>query len=417
MRSLIWKLIGADGLPEASRKKLGVVALLYFIQGAPAAILWEVLPVYFRINGVSLRAIGGLRLLELPYSLKVFWSPLVHRYGDRRSWMLACMVGIAGVLFALPWADVASVGWIVLVLILALTTLSATQDVAIDSYSVGLVSREEEGTANGVRASAYRVALVFVGGGLVFLAAVLEWNALFILAGALFALLGLATLSVPRLSLPEQARAHWLEGFWQWAGTWRIIPLVLFVLTYKLGEFAIGPMVKPFWVDYGKNIWPVQEDLMFQIGLFPTSVGIVLSVVGALLGGAFITRYGIFLGVWLLGLLQAVSNLGYSLVQWLDLGRYGLYGASMFESLSGGLGTAAFLAFLMNVCQKEHATVQYAFLSSVFSLTGRLIGGLSGLGAERYGYGNYFALTFLLSMPAYLLLPWVKQWIQEDGRY
>ncbi|HJX11169.1 MAG TPA: hypothetical protein VJ733_11815, partial [Candidatus Binatia bacterium] len=83
--------------------------------------------------------------------------------------------------------------------------------------------------------------------------------------------------------------------------------------------------------------------------------------------------------------------------------------------LSGGLGTAAFLAFLMNVCQKEHATVQYAFLSSIFSLTGRLVGGISGLGAERYGYGNYFAITFLLSLPAYLLLPWVKHWIQEKS--
>lgn len=133
------------------------------------------------------------------------------------------------------------------------------------------------------------------------------------------------------------------------------------------------------------------------------------------MGGAFISRYGIFCEVWFLGLLQAVSNLGYSLVYWFDLGRFGLYGASMFESFSGGLGTAAFLAFLMNVCQKEHATVQHAFLSSVFSLTGRLMGALSGLGAERFGYGNYFALTFLASMPAYLLLPGVKHWIQENG--
>jgi PAT family beta-lactamase induction signal transducer AmpG len=412
----MWKLLGAERLAQDAKKKLGVVALLYFIQGAPAAILWEVLPVYFRLSGVSLRAIGGLRLLELPYSLKVFWSPLVHRFGDRRAWMALCMLGCAGVLLALPWVEVATVGWLVLALILALTTLSATQDIAIDSYSVALVRREEEGAANGIRASAYRVALVSVGGGLVFLAAVLRWNALFMLAGVVFALLGAATLALPRLSVPEQARVHWLEGFWQWAGTWRIVPLVLFVLTYKLGEFAIGPMVKPFWVDYGRSIWPSDQELMFQIGLFPTSVGIVLSVLGALLGGAFITRHGIFKGVWVLGLLQAVSNLGYSLVQWLDLGRYGLYGASMFESLSGGLGTAAFLAFLMNVCQKEHATVQYAFLSSVFSLTGRLIGGISGVGAERYGFGNYFALTFLLSMPAYALLPWVKQWIQEPPR-
>jgi PAT family beta-lactamase induction signal transducer AmpG len=407
MSTWIWRLLGVSQDSPASRQKLGVIALLYFIQGAPAAILWEVLPVYFRINGVSLRAIGGLRLLELPYSLKVFWSPLVHRFGDRRFWILACMLGIACVLFLLPFVDVASVGVVVLVLILALTTLSATQDVAIDSYSVGLVDREEEGAANGVRASAYRVALVFVGGGSVFLAGVLAWNALFVAAGVVFC---------ARLSLPEEAREHWLKGFAGWAGTWKVIPLVLFVLTYKLGEFAIGPMVKPFWVDYGKSIWPAQEDLMFQIGLFPTTFGIVLSVAGALMGGAFISRYGIFHGVWFLGLLQAVSNLGYSLVDWWNLGRFGLYGASMFESLSGGLGTAAFLAFLMNICQKEHATVQYAFLSSVFSLTGRLIGGISGLGAEKYGFADYFAITFLLSMPAYLLLPWVRKWIQEERR-
>jgi PAT family beta-lactamase induction signal transducer AmpG len=416
MRELIWKLLGVKRLPERSKHKLGVIGLLYFIQGAPAAILWEVLPVYFRVNGVSLRAIGGLRLLELPYSLKVFWSPLVHRFGDRRHWMLVCMLGIAGVLLLLPFVNVAAVGLIVLVLILALTTLSATQDVAIDSYSVGLVERAEEGAANGVRASAYRVALVFVGGGSVFLAGVLAWNSLFILAGIVFGLLGLAALAIPRLSLPEEAREDWLKGFAGWAGTWRVIPLVLFVLTYKLGEFAIGPMVKPFWVDYGKSIWPAQEDLMFQIGLFPTTFGIVLSVAGALMGGAFISRYGIFHGVWFLGLLQAVSNLGYSFVDWWNLGRFGLYGASMFESLSGGLGTAAFLAFLMNICQKEHATVQYAFLSSVFSLTGRLIGGISGLGAEKYGFADYFAITFLLSMPAYLLLPWVKQWIHDEAK-
>src|SRR5688500_17867794 len=140
MKVIFWKLLGAQGYSESTRKKLGVVALLYFIQGAPAAILWEVLPVYFRLHGVSLRTIGGLRLLELPYSLIVFCSPLVHRYGDRRVWVAACMFGIAAVLLALPWVNVAAVGWVVLALILGLTTLSATQDVAIDSYSVGLIN-------------------------------------------------------------------------------------------------------------------------------------------------------------------------------------------------------------------------------------------------------------------------------------
>src|SRR6478609_5754397 len=110
MSKWLWRFLGARESSPAAKKKIGFIALLYFIQGAPAAILWEVLPVYFRINGVSLRAIGGLRLLELPYSLKVFWSPLVHRYGDRRIWILGCMLGIAAVLFVLPFVDVAAVG-------------------------------------------------------------------------------------------------------------------------------------------------------------------------------------------------------------------------------------------------------------------------------------------------------------------
>src|SRR5262247_3479854 len=232
MRINIWSFLGAQGYSKQAKKKLGVVALLYLVQGAPAAILWEVLPVYFRRHGVSLRAIGGLRLLELPYSLKVCWSPVVHRYGDRRMWILGCMLGIATILLALPFVNVAGVGWLVLLLILSLTTLSATQDVAIDSYSVGLITREEEGAANGVRASAYRVALVCAGGGLVFLAAVLQWNSLFILASVIFALLCFAALRIPRQSLPEEARGHWWKGFIGWAGTWRVIPLVLFVLTY-----------------------------------------------------------------------------------------------------------------------------------------------------------------------------------------
>ena len=408
MKISIWNLLGAQRLPPESRRKLGIVALLYFIQGSPPAILWEGLPVYFRIHGASLRAIGGLRLLELPYSLKVFWSPLVHRYGDRRIWVVACMLAIAVVVGLLPFVDVAHPGWVVITLLLVLTTLSATQDIAIDSYTVGLIKREEEGAANGVRASAYRVALVLVGGGMVLLASILQWTLLYLIAAVVLALLALSTLVVPRLDLPAAARERWLAGFVGWIGTWNAIPLVLFVLFYRLGEYAIGPMVKPFWVDQGRSV--------FEIGLVPTTFGIILSVAGALSGGAFISRYGTFRGVWVLGLLQAVSNLGYALVAWASLGRFGLYGASVFESFSGGLGTAAFLAFLMNVCQKEHATIQYAFLSSIFSLTGRLMGGLSGLGAERFGYGNYFALTFLLSLPAYGLLPWVKRWIHDETR-
>jgi PAT family beta-lactamase induction signal transducer AmpG len=402
---LVWRLIGAGELGQASRRKLGVVALFYFIEGTPVSVLWEVLPVYLRLQGLSLRAIGGLRLLELPFSLKLLWSPLVQRFGDRRGWVTACMVVVSLVVAAVPFVDAAHVPWLLLLLVLVLTVASATQDMAIDSYTVALVDAPERGAANGVRAGAYRVALVLVGGGLVTLAAWLPWPGLFLSAAVVCVGLGLAARVAPNMPVPAEARRNWLAPFVGWLATWRAVPLVAFVLTYKLGEFAIGPMVKPFWVDRGRTL--------FEIGVVPTTLGIVLSIAGALAGGAFISRYGVFTSVWALGIPQAVSNLGYAAVAAWPLPGEAIYVASMIDSFSGGLGTAAFLAVLMAVCDREAATIQYAFLTSLFSLTGRLAGAVSGLGVERWGYDGYFALTFLVSLPGLALVPWLRSWIER----
>jgi PAT family beta-lactamase induction signal transducer AmpG len=400
---LVWTLLGAGRLSEASRSKLGIVGLLYFIEGSPISVLWEVLPVYLRIHGTSLRAIGGLRLLELPFSLKFLWSPLVQRYGDRRDWVTGAMLVVALVVAFLPMADPGTGMRVLFALVLLLTIAAATQDMAIDAYTVALVDRGEQGAANGVRASAYRVALVLIGSGMVVLAHWLSWGPLFAGAAVVFAGLGLAVRWIPPLAVPAEARQHWFAPFAGWIGTWRAVPLVLFVLTYKVGEFAIGPMVKPFWVDHGRSLR--------EIGLVPTALGIALSIAGALAGGAFMQRYGTLTALWVLGLPQALSNLGYAAVASWNLPWPALYAASMIDSFSGGLGTAAFLGFFLAVCDREGATLQYAFLSSLFSLTGRLAGAVSGIGAERWGYGPYFAITFLASLPALCLIPFVASWL------
>ena len=210
---LVWTLLGARGLPEASRSKLGVVGLLYFIEGSPVSVLWEVLPVYLRIHGTSLRAIGGLRLLELPFSLKFLWSPLVQRFGDRRAWVTGAMLVVALVVALMPLVDPARGLTVLFVLILVLTIAAATQDMAIDAYTVALVRREEQGAANGVRASAYRVALVLIGSGMVALAHFLPWGVLFAAVAVVFAGLGLLVQRVPRLDVPAEARQRWLRPF------------------------------------------------------------------------------------------------------------------------------------------------------------------------------------------------------------
>jgi PAT family beta-lactamase induction signal transducer AmpG len=174
-------------------------------------------------------------------------------------------------------------------------------------------------------------------------------------------------------------------------------------MLYKLADTAIGPMVKPFWLARGLTLE--------EIALVSTTFGVAASVLGALIGGALTSRWGIFRALWILGLAQTSASLGYAAAAWTDAGRAGIYAASLVESFTAGLGTAAFLAFLMRICDKRQAATQYALLSALFSVPGSFAGSVSGLGVEWLGWGSYFALTFVLGLPAYALLPWVRPWI------
>ena len=195
-----------------------------------------------------------------------------------------------------------------------------------------------------------------------------------------------------------------------------MVAVLVFILTFKLGDAAMGFMVKPFWVDSGFS--------NAQIGLVSVNIGLALSIGGGLIGGWYVDRVGIFRGLWVLGLWQALSNLGYAgaaaLVPALPAGsevalqhQLMVYSASALESFTGGLGTGAFLAFLMGITSKARATTEYAILSSIFAFSRAVAGWAGGIGAQELGYANYFFLTFWLSFPAYLLLPAVRRMLDR----
>jgi len=403
---------------------LGWVAVLYFAEGLPFGVVKEVVPVYLKVAGWSLTDLGLLSLLGLPWTLKVLWSPLVDRFGDRRTWIVGCLLALAVGCAALAPIDPAGRPLALWMVLIGVTIASATQDVAIDAYTIGLVARGEEGEANGVRVSAYRVALIASGGGLVLLAPWLGWPPVFLAAAALFAALAVVVRAAPRIVVPSAARRAWREPMRRWLLRAGAPAVFAFVLLFKLGDAAMGPMVKPFWLDRGLTV--------VEIGLVSSSVGVLATIAGALVGGWLTDRWGIARALLLLGLAQALSNLGYAGVAWLDpppptttvatLGealraivepaRGLIYTASMLESFSSGLGSAAFMAYLMNICDKEHAAVQYAALSAVFALSRDVAGAISGWATTQLGYATYFALTFLLAFPALALLPWVRTWIR-----
>jgi PAT family beta-lactamase induction signal transducer AmpG len=391
----------------STRRKLVWITILYFAQGFPSGLFHDSIPVYFRAHGVSLEAVGMLSILGLPWSLKVFWAPLVDRFGERRQWISGALLVMMLATAAMPLWDPAAPGFAVFAVLLALTIASATQDIAIDAYTIALVAPGEEGVANGVRVSAFRAALIVGGGALVILAGWIGWPPLFWTAAAILAALAAAAWLAPPVVVPRPPTAEWWRAFLAWLSRPGSVAVLLFVLVYKLGDASMGPMVKPFWLDRGLSVE--------EIGFVSTTLGVGASVAGALIGGVYTSRAGIFRSLWVLGLLQAVSNLGYAGVAMTTAGRPAIYAASLVESFTGGLGTAAFLAFLMHVCERERAATQYALLSALFGFTRSLAGAASGVGASRLGYGPYFAMTFLLALPAYALLPWVNTWIHDRG--
>jgi PAT family beta-lactamase induction signal transducer AmpG len=393
--------------------KLFWVAVLYFAEGFPFGVITDTLPVFFRAHGVRLADIGLLSLVGLPWTLKFLWAPAVDLWGHRRTWILGCQGLLVLGLLALLMLDPSQVTGVVWVILVSLAMLSATQDIAIDAFTIELLDEAEMGPANGLRVTTYRIALISAGGVLVALAGLIGWRAAF---GAAAVLMACAVLLSWWLPNPERTRVavggslrgavaiqrEILAPLRQFFASPGFVFVLGFVLLYKLGDMALGPMVRPFWVD--------RHFSMLQIGAVPGTLGVVTTILGALLGGSLTKRWGILRALWLLGIAQAVSNLTYAAAASLPPSTALMYTASMVESFCGGLGTAPFLDFLMSICEKAHAATQYALLSALFGLTRVVAGMVSGWAAERFGYAAYFTLTFFLAWPALLLLPQVRRW-------
>jgi PAT family beta-lactamase induction signal transducer AmpG len=189
-----------------------------------------------------------------------------------------------------------------------------------------------------------------------------------------------------------------------------VLPVFFFVLLYRIGDRAMGPMVKPFWVDWGF----ANEEIAF----FNTTLGILATILGTIVGGIGVARLGIGRSLWAMGILALAPNLGYATAaNFPEVGRLGVYAASITESFTSGLAGAAFLSYLMRICEKEHAAVQYALLTAVYALSGATLALPSGWLTERFGYAAYFALTAAMALPAFAFLPRARAWIGEDRPY
>jgi PAT family beta-lactamase induction signal transducer AmpG len=388
------------GLDTSLRVRLTWLAALSFASGFPFGLVNETLPVYLRTHGSGLVEIGLVSALSFPWTFKFVWSPLVDRVGSRRQWIAACLTGLTALTLVLASVELGALTRWFWVLLLAIVTFSATQDIAIDAYTIEATTKQELGVANSVRIAAYRVSMFTAGGLLIWLAGRTDWGTSFQTATVLLGGLTLASLLLPLARRSESHPASiWepLRALLIRPGIWAVI---VFALLFKLDIAAMEPMTRPFWVDRGFTLE--------EIGAILTTGRIIATVAGAVLGGILTTRWGIFRALWVLGAVQAFSSLGYAGAAAAPVSKPLLMGVALFENFAAGLGTAAFVAFLMSVCERRYAATQYAVLSALLALSRTVAGGASGAIAEQLGYAKYFLLTFFLGLPAFLLIPRFK---------
>lgn len=382
-----------------------LAAVLYFSQGFPFGIVNETINLYMSAVGVPLATIGLATSVGIVWTLKFLWAPLVDAIGTYRAWIVVALVTIAATVGALSLVPAASTAFWVILALLAIA--SATQDIAIDALTIRVTPRELLGLVNSARVTAYRVAMIVAGGGIAIVADRLGWPAAFMIAAAVpLVLIATIVIVVPRDSGDGARQENPLRALLEWLRRPGALALLAVVLLYRLGDSALRPMIRPYWIERGFSA--------AEVGNVTTTLGMICTIAGAIAGGAFVSRFGMYAGLLVLGLFQMLSNVAYAVVAATGGGRPALYGAAVTEAFCEGLGIAAFLSFLMYICDRENAATEYAMLSAVFAVSRTLAGSVSGFFAEELGYAQYYTLTVFLAIPGLALLPFIRGRLAEE---
>ncbi|MEM7049597.1 MAG: MFS transporter [Acidobacteriota bacterium] len=385
------------------------VALLSFSSGLPLGLVWIALPDWLRDAGVDIRTIGLITLAQAPWTFKFLWSPWMDRFspplarlGRRRGWALIAQVALFVLTLALAGiGDHPEAPWVVGALALAIAFASASQDIAIDAYAVDVLRQEEQGVAVGARIAVYRAAMQVAGAFAITLAGAIGWSWVTIGLAALYLPMMVITWKAPPPEKPSRPPQSLKEAVWLpfvgFLSRHRALEILAFVLFYKLADNLADSLKRPFLVDMGYS--------NLDRGIALGTVGLIAVLAGTFLGGALTTVIGLGHSLWIFGILQIFSNVGYVLVAAEGgVDRPLMYGAMGFEVLTQGLGTGAFSTLLLRMTQKRFSATQYALFSSLFGLPRIISGPIAGYAVHAVGWQTFFWLTLPAGIPGLLLL-------------
>ncbi|MBI1328215.1 MAG: MFS transporter [Alphaproteobacteria bacterium] len=400
--------------------RLLVIGLLGVVSGLPLALTAGTLGIWLMEAGVDKTTIGLFASVATPYVLKFLWAPLVdqlripflHRFGRRRSWLMVVqavlVVCIIGLGFSHPEAAAGATAlWALL-----LATASATQDIVIDAYRVEYLKPEDQGAGAAMVVFGYRIGLLLSGAGALYLAEYYSWQVAYVCMAALLPLGALAVLwaGEPAAKRPHKAAkmrfGAWLhhavvepfQEFLQRGGAFLILAFILF---YKFGDALAGVMTGPFLIDIGFS----KSDIATVVKTY----GLAATLLGAFMGGILVARMPIMSALLICGILQMGSNLMFALQAVVGADIWLLMATITIENFSGGMGTAAFVAYISRLCNVQYTATQYALLSALASVGRVWLSTSGGWLAETLDWPLFFAASTLAAVPGLLLIYWLRK--------
>ncbi len=397
-----------------------ICAFTGFASGMPLYVLFQLLPAYLRAEGVGLKEIGLFALVTFPYTWKFMWAPLMDRYippflGRRRGWMLitqlALLASIAGLGLFDPTLSIMTIAY----LATAVALFSASQDIVLDAYRRELLPDEELGWGNSVHVQAYRISGLVPGALGLILADILPWSSVFMIIAGFMVVGVVMTFAVkepitePRA--PKTLKEAIIEPFHEFVTRlgWRGALLILcFMFLYKLGDNMATALSTPFYIDLGFTLT--------EIGVIAKASALWASVVGGILGGLWMIKLGINRALWIFGVVQVVTILGFAVLAEAGPDKVILAVVISLEYLGVGLGTAAFTAFIARSTSVAFAATQFALFTALAALPRTFVNALTGYIVDAIGWNLFFYLCALLALPGMLLLVKVAPWNDSKAK-
>jgi PAT family beta-lactamase induction signal transducer AmpG len=399
-----------------------VALLMGFSCGVPLLLTISVLQAWMKEEGVNLTVIGMMALVGLPYTLKFLWAPFLDRFrlpflGRRRGWLLVAQVALIFSIAGLGLTDPGNNPWLVAFAAFLVTFFSASQDIVVDAYRREDFPDEELGLASSLYINGYRVGMLLASGGGLILADHMSFPSVYLIMAACI-LPGLVTTLLAHepevnVRMPENMREAVVDPLVEYFSRRGALWILAFILFYKIGDTMASAMTTPFYLDIGFT--------KTEIGAVVKLFGFWATVAGTLVGGVFMLRLGINRSLWVFGFLQALSTACFAVLARTGPNVSVLSGVIAFENLSGGMGTAAYAAFMASITNKRFTATQYALLTSLMGVPRVIASAPTGFLAKNLGWESFFIACTLIAIPGMMLLlkfaPWNPKETTKDAGF